>query len=78
MAPEHKATVDATISALSSKATYTGAGASIFGWFTSNEFALLTGVFVALAGFFLNWHYKHKEDKRRQIEHDHRMGRYGG
>ena len=61
---------------VSSKATYGGAGTSVFGWMMSNEFAVLVGVVVAVAGFVLNWYYRHKEDKRRQAEHDRRMGLY--
>lgn len=76
MTPEQHATVDTTLATIGSKATYTGAGTSVFGWFTSNEFALLVGVIVAVGGFIVNWYYKHKEDKRRQAEHDQRMGLY--
>lgn len=69
-------TFDATMAAAGSKATYTGAGASVYGWFTSNEFAVVAGVTLALAGFLVNWYYRHKEDKRQQLEHERRMGLY--
>jgi predicted negative regulator of RcsB-dependent stress response len=76
MTPEHQAAADATIAATAGKATYGGAATSIFGWFTSNEFAVLVGTVLAIAGFIVNWYYRHKEDKRQQAEHDRRMGLY--
>ncbi len=76
MTPEQQTTFEATMAATGSKATYTGAGASVFGWLTSNEFAVLVGVVIAVAGFLVNWYYRHKEDKRQQLEHERRMGLY--
>lgn len=62
-----------TIMTVSSKATYSGAGMSIGGWFVSSEFAVLAGLIIGVAGFFLNWYYRHKRDKREQLEHFARM-----
>lgn len=76
MTPEHQATFEATMAAAGSKATYTGAGASVMGWVLSSEFGVLFGVFLGLGGLAINWYYKHKEDKRQQQEHDRRMGLY--
>lgn len=70
-------TLDATLATVGSKATYTGAGTSIFGWMTSNEFAVLIGACVAVGGFIVNWYYRHKEDKRQQEEHERRMRELG-
>ncbi len=69
-------TVDATMAALGSKATYTGAGASIMGWMLSSEFGVLIGLLLGVGGFLINWYYKAKEDRRQQREHDRRMGLY--
>ncbi len=69
-------TIDATMAAIGSKATYTGAGTTLLGWLTSNEFAVLVGVLIGVGGFIVNWYYRHKEDKRRQLEHERRMGLY--
>lgn len=66
-------TLDATLAAVGSKATYTGAGTTFFGWLTSNEFAILVGACVAVGGFIINWYYRHKEDRRQQAEHELRM-----
>lgn len=64
------------MAAAGSKATYTGAGASVMGWVLSSEFGVLFGVFLGLGGLAINWYYKHKEDRRQQQEHDRRMGLY--
>jgi len=69
-------TLEATISAAASKATYTGAGTSVMGWILSSEFTILMGLMVAIGGFLVNWYYKAKEDRRQQAEHDRRMGLY--
>lgn len=69
-------TIDATMAAIGSKATYTGAGASVMGWMLSSEFGVLIGLMLGIGGFALNWYYRHKEDKRQQAEHDRRMGLY--
>lgn len=79
--------VDTTIAAVGSKATYTGAGMTIGGWFLSNEFAVLFGILIGTAGFLVNWYYKHKltmaeirlkeEQAQREREaHAVRMGMY--
>lgn len=73
MQQETQATIDATMAAVGSKATYTGASASVLGWMISSEFGVLFGLFLGLAGLAINWFYKHKEDKRQQAEHDRRM-----
>ena len=69
-------TVDATMAAIGSKATYTGAGASILGWLMSSQAGILFGIMLGVGGFLVNWYYKHKEDKRQQLEHERRMGLY--
>lgn len=76
MSPEHQATFDTTMAAVGSKATYTGATTSVVGWVLSSEFGILFGILLGLAGFGVNWYYKHKEDKRQQEEHNRRMGLY--
>lgn len=58
---------------LATPTTWTGAGTGVIGFLTSSYFIGLVGVFIALAGFLVNWYYKHKEDKRSQAEHEKRM-----
>lgn len=69
-------TIDATMAAIGSKATYTGAGASILGWLMSSQAGIFVGIVLGIGGFLVNWYYRHKEDKRQQEEHDRRMGMY--
>lgn len=71
---------DAAIASTASKVTYTGAGMTISGWFLSSEFAVLVGILLGVAGFLVNWYYRHKEnlrqqaqDLRSQAEHELRM-----
>lgn len=67
---------DATIAAVGSKATYTGAGMTISGWFFSSEFAVLVGMLIGIGGFAVNWYYKHKQDRRDAAEHEARMNSF--
>lgn len=53
-------TVDAALAAAGSKATYTGSGMVLSGWFFSSEFAVLIGIVIGIAGFLVNWYYRHK------------------
>jgi hypothetical protein len=53
-------TIDTAIAATSSKATYTGSGMILSGWLFSSEFAVLIGIVIGIAGFLVNWYYKHK------------------
>jgi hypothetical protein len=39
----------------------------------SSEFGMLAGIALGVGGLIVNWYYKHKEDRRRQAEHDKRM-----
>lgn len=73
MNSNHQAISDATMAAMGSKATYTGASASVVSWFLSSQFGMLMGILIGLAGLAINWYYKHREDKRRQDEHERRM-----
>lgn len=80
-------TVDAALAAAGSKATYAGSGVTITGWVLSSEFAVLVGMFLGLAGFLVNWYYRHKltrteirimneRNERERAEHQARMGGY--
>ena len=63
-------TVDTTMAAIGSKATYTGATATTFSWMFSSEFGIAAGVLIGILGFALNWYYSRKRDQREQIAHD--------
>ena len=68
--------IEATMAAVGSKATYGGASATVASWFLSSEFGMLMGIFIGVAGLVTNFYFKHKEDRRRQAEHDRKMGMY--
>ena len=52
--------IEAGLAAAGSKATYTGPGVVLSGWLFSNEFAIFIGVVIGVAGFLVNWYYRHK------------------
>ncbi len=79
--------IETTLAATGSKATYTGAGMTIGGWFLSSEFAVLVGMLLGVAGLAVNWYYKHKltmaeirlkeeQAEREREAHAARMGMY--
>lgn len=60
-----------------------GYGGALVALLSSNAFYGAVGLLVAIGGFWMNWHYKRKEDRRseaaarrEQEEHDARMKRY--
>lgn len=62
-------TVETALAAVGSKATYTGATATTFGWVLSSEFGIAVGVLIGILGFLLNWYYSRKRDQREQAAH---------
>ena len=65
--------IDATLSAVGSKATYTGAGTSLVGWMASSEFGVIAGIVLGVVGLLVNLYFKRKQDAREQREHEARM-----
>lgn len=65
--------IDATLSAVGSKATYTGAGTSLVGWAASSEFGVIAGIVLGVVGLLVNLYFKRKQDAREQREHEARM-----
>lgn len=47
-------------SAIASKSAYTVSGVLVLFGFTLNDIALILGMILGIATFFLNWYYKHK------------------
>lgn len=73
-------TIDATLAAVGSKTTWTGAGAAVFGWATSSGFGVLIGAIGVVVGLLMQWYYNRRRDRREeaadrraQIEHERRM-----
>lgn len=73
MSMPEQATLDATLAAAGSKATYTGAGTFSVGWLLSSEFGILVGLVLGVGGFLVQLYYSRKRDRREQAEHDRRM-----
>ena len=69
-------TIEATLAATGSKATYTGAGMTISGWALSSEAAVLCGIVLGLVGLAVNFFFQLKRDRREQREHKARMETY--
>ncbi|ROH87991.1 hypothetical protein ED236_00415 [Pseudomethylobacillus aquaticus] len=64
---QQQAAYDAA-SATAMKATYTGAGMTTYFGFTLNEIGILVGIAIGVAGFAVQWYYKHLSyqlEKRR-------------
>jgi len=62
--------VEQIATAVADKATLGGAGTGVLGWLIDSNVLGLVGVFIALAGFLVNWYYKHKHYKlaEKQLE----------
>ncbi len=69
-------TLDASLAAAGSKATYAGSGMTLGGWLVSSEFAVLVGIVIGIAGFLVNWFYRHRQDRRERAEHEARMRQF--
>lgn len=65
--------VDVVVSAVASKATYTGAGTSVLSWFLSSEAGVAIGIAVAVIGLVVNLIFKIREDRRQLEAHEARM-----
>ena len=77
--------IETMLASYGSKATYTGAGASIAsGWWLSSQAGVLYGVLLGIAGMLLNGYFKRRaeareqeallrREKREQLEHEVRM-----
>lgn len=66
-------TIDATLAAAGSKATYAGAGTSLLSWLVSSEAGVVFGIVLGVVGLLVNLYFKWRDDKRQQIEHEARM-----
>ena len=80
-------TVDAALAAIGSKSTYAGASVTVTGWLLSSQFAVLVGMLLGLAGFLVNWYYRHRltmheirlreaQELREREEHAAKMEMY--
>jgi Bacteriophage holin family, superfamily II-like len=63
----------AVIAGFSSKATYAGSTTAIVSSFTLNDYGIVIGVLIAVAGYFTNLYFKIKDDRRKDKEHHFRL-----
>lgn len=62
------AAVEATASAMASKATYAGGATSVIGWLQGVDWLAFAGIFIGVAGFLLNAYFQYKRHKREEFE----------
>lgn len=63
----------ASVASAASKATYSGSLAMLGGWLVSSEAAVVGGLLLGVAGFVVNWIYRHREGQLRLREHEMRQ-----
>lgn len=60
--------IDATVLAVSNKATVLGGGTSILGFVASVNWLGLLGFLIALTGLLVSWYYSSKKNAREEDE----------
>jgi len=64
---------DAAIAALGHKASQAGTATTFVGWALSSQGTAIIGILIGITGLLVQWHYRRKQDRREQEEHDKRM-----
>lgn len=70
--------MEASISAVASKATGAGSAFTVFGFITSSNIGMWLGVLVGFTGLVVNWYFKRKADKRAEEAHQAYMRKLHG
>lgn len=68
--------IDATVLAVSNKATVFGGGTSLLGFVASMNWLGILGFLIALTGLLVSWYYSSKKNAREEAEHQARMAEY--
>lgn len=68
--------IDATVLAVSNKATVLGGGTSILGFVASINWLGILGFLIALTGLLVSWYYSAQKNSREKAEHKARMAEY--
>ena len=71
-------TVEASVAAIASKATYTGGAAGLAGFLTQTDWLGLLGVFIALTGLVISFYFSYQRNLREKEEHEFRMKKLRG
>lgn len=58
---------EATIAAVANKVTYGGGGVAFLGGLAASDIAAIAGVVIATVGLVIQWYYKRKDDRRREV-----------
>ena len=66
-------TTEAAVAAAAQKVSAAGGGAALVGGLTANEFAAFGGLFVAIVGVLIQWHYGRKRNQREAEYHAARL-----
>lgn len=74
----HQHTVDATLAAVGSKATWGGAFMTGVGWLLSSQGAALVGICGVVVGLAMNYHFSLRRDRREREAHEADMRRRDG
>lgn len=61
--------VQPIIPAIADKAVWTGSVTTVASWFAASDFGILAGIAIGVAGLVINWYFKHKADKRMEVNH---------
>lgn len=65
--------LEALAASVSSKTTYAGAAAGLFGWLAQINWIGLSGVLIALIGLAVNFWFQYRRDRRESAEHRARI-----
>ncbi|WP_162434560.1 holin [Pseudoxanthomonas koreensis] len=60
---------DAVIAAAAAKGSFLASVTAFFAGVTANTIAAIGGLIVAVLGLVVSWHYKRREDRRREEAH---------
>lgn len=69
------ASASSAVASVAYKATWTGAAATILGAMSDTRIVAATGLVLGIAGFILNWFYRHKEYRLRVAESRAKLAR---
>lgn len=53
---------------------YAGGASSALAWWQTIDWLAVGGIFLATAGFFMNFYFSYKKHKREDLEHKIRVG----
>lgn len=64
---------DAAIAGFANKTSIGAAVVSVFSWVQAQDIGFWLGIVVAVAGLWVNYHFKRRDDRRKQERHEVEM-----